>query len=459
MRLVKKTTRALLPLSPRKHPWSCRRRSLPDETPLHHEWWYHWLVIFSGLAGVVYVIPLQLKSFASPSLHLQLKISMAVSFNKPSVCGTSMHKRLIISIRSKCLWSCFIWSQSKAEGVSGPQHVPRTSHLHPYLLFRSRHVHRKWLSASIRQLCGFASAKAEHRDPQPAARRWSDSAGIAGTFSIYQFQSCLGCHVALCHVKNCRAASLAQITSSLVDKFLGTLVMTLKLRAEMIITASPFTTCIVGSPRSAAHLREAFNCNDDIAFTAKLPAREALPIKSHPPLPHFCWHWLELPRKNRRPVNDVSEKILCTCTPGSGVSVTSPSIDTSAAELVAASVFVWFEPPIALFSLSAELGVSLLFTTVETCWAPRGLSFALPDRFTTACVSSPGDWAVSVGSHMQQGMERFLSASTSTPFLGNRWRHSPHSKNWRWIHSRHSCRAHACFPHRWAPLVIRGWQE
>ena len=41
----------------------------------------------------------------------------------------------------------------------------------------------------------------------------------------------------------------------------------------------------------------------------------------------------------------------------------------------ATSVFVWFEPPIALSSLPAELGVSLLFTTVETCCAPCGLSF------------------------------------------------------------------------------------
>ena len=36
-------------------------------------------------------------------------------------------------------------------------------------------------------------------------------------------------------------------------------------------------------------------------------------------------------------------------------------------------------------------------------WNP--CSDALLGRFTTACVSSPRDWAVSVGSHMQQDME------------------------------------------------------
>ena len=41
-------------------------------------------------------------------------------------------------------------------------------------------------------------------------------------------------------------------------------------------------------------------------------------------------------------------------------------------------------------------------------------SHAHSGRFTTACVSSPRDWAVSIGSHMQQDMD----ISTAPPHLG-----------------------------------------
>ena len=54
------------------------------------------------------------------ALRLQHKTSMAVLFNEDSVFGTSMHKRLVISIRSNCSWSWSVWSHSKTKRKSGP---------------------------------------------------------------------------------------------------------------------------------------------------------------------------------------------------------------------------------------------------------------------------------------------------------------------------------------------------
>ena len=288
----------------------------------------------------------------SSALHLQLEISMAVSFNEASVFGTSMHKRLIISIRSKLLlvMVCLVplKGPESVRPLTGPSSVPHIP-VHPPLSGRSRQFHRKWLCRHpfvvTCQFFGFASAKAEDRDPQPAAGRCFGSAGDAVTFTILQIQSRLGCNVVRRSAKELRWTGR---TAALTNMWFIPL-LTLKLSVEMMITMSPFNThSIVDSPRSATHFRKASDYNDDIASKAKLPAREALPIKSHPPPQHFLSKLLALAQtalKNGRPDTDISEKVLCTAT--------SPSMDTAATEL-AASVFVWFEPPIAFFVVAKE---------------------------------------------------------------------------------------------------------
>ena len=129
--------------------------------------------------------------------------------------------------------------------------------------------------------------------------------------------------------------------------------------------------------------------------------------------------------------------------------------------LFSLSISLCLSPPLASFSFSLSLsmpvrpqGVGVLRSCLPASlsehqsmghlpnplthkgphfvWSP--CSYALLDLFIAACVSSPRDWAVSVGSHMQHDMRCFLSASTckrTAPFVGNRWRHSPHLKNWR----------------------------
>ena len=69
-----------------------------------------------------------------------------------------------------------------------------------------------------------------------------------GLLSIFQIQSRPGCNVAQCPTQELhwsgRTAALTKMSfiPSVVDKFLYSPLFTLKLRAEMIITASPFTT-------------------------------------------------------------------------------------------------------------------------------------------------------------------------------------------------------------------------
>ena len=214
----------------------------------------------------------------------------------------------------------------------------------PPSLCHSRPFHRKWLCwhpfVVTCQLFGFTGAKAKDRDPQPAARKCFGSAGIAGTFSTFQIQSCPGCNVVRCSAKELRwtgrtvALTKMWFIPSVVDKFLYCPV--LKLSVEKRITASPFNThSIVDSPRSASHFRRASDYNDDIAFKAKLPARETLPIKitstTTTLLVKTVGIDLNCP-ENGTPVNDISENVLCTCTPASGVPATSPSIDTAATD-------------------------------------------------------------------------------------------------------------------------------
>ena len=188
--------------------------------------------------------------------------------------------------------------------MTGPSSVPHIPVLPPSSV-RSRQFHRKWLCRHpfvvTCQLFGFASAKTEDRDPQPAARRGFGSAGDAGTFSMFQIQSRPGCNVVRCSAKERRwtgrTAALTKMwfIPSVVDKFLYSPLWTLKLSVEMMITMSPFNTrSIVDSPRSATHFRKASDYNGDIIFKAKLPAREALPVKSYPQLQHLLSKLLAL---------------------------------------------------------------------------------------------------------------------------------------------------------------------
>ena len=118
---------------------------------------------------------------------------------------------------------------------------------------------------------------------------------------MFQFQSRLSCHVVRCSAKELRwAGRTAALTKMwfipcVVDKFLYSPLLTLNLSVEMMITMSPFNThSIVDSPPSATHFRKASDYNDDIALKAKLPAREGLPVKSHPPLQHLLSKLLAL---------------------------------------------------------------------------------------------------------------------------------------------------------------------